>query len=221
MGSIKPRTSFGEALFGGIKQRVMALLFGQPARAFHGNELMRLTSSGKGALQRELGRLTESGLVSVTQVGNQKRYQANPASPIFDELCSIVLKTFGLADVLRQALMPLDSKIEVAFVYGSVAKRTDTTDSDIDLLVVSDTVGYGDLIAALGVSETKLGRKISPTLYTAADLQRRRADGNSFILRILEQPKLFVIGEAHELGEPGKSGQDRVAEQRTPGPGGV
>jgi predicted nucleotidyltransferase len=221
MGPIKPRTSLGEALFGGVKQRVMALLFGQPTRAFHGNELMRLIGSGKGALQRELRRLTESGLVSVTKVGNQKRYQASPNSPIFDELCRIVLKTFGLADVLCQALLPLETQIKIAFVYGSVAKRTDTSESDIDLLVVSDTLGYGDLIGALEESETKLGRKINPTVYTTAEIARRRADGNSFILRILEQPKLFVIGEEHELGELGKSGEDRAAELGAPRPGGV
>ncbi len=221
MGPIKTPVSLSEALFAGIQQRVLALLFGQPNRSFHGNELMRLTGSGKGGLQRELRRLTGSGLVSVTTVGNQKRYQANPASPIFVDLCGIVRKTFGLADELREALLPLENRILLAFVYGSVAKQTDTAGSDIDLLVVSDTVSYEELLAALGERETRLGRKVSPTLYTAADLARRRADGNSFILRVLEQPKLFVIGGTHELGELGKSGKDRKTEGGAPGAGGI
>jgi len=222
MGLIKTPVSLSESLFGGVQQRVLALLFGQPNRTFHGNELMRLTTGdGKGGLQRVLQRLTESGLVSVTKVGNMKRYQANPASPIFDELCGIVRKTFGLADVLREALLPLQSRIEIAFIYGSVAKRTDTTDSDIDLLVVSDTLSYGELLAALADSETRLGRKISPSLHRAVELARGRADGNNFILRVLEQPKLLVIGGAHELEKLGEPGEDRKPEGGTPGAGGV
>lgn len=221
MGLMRTPVSLSEALFAGVQQRVLGLLFGQPDQAFHGNEIMKLTGSGKGGLQRELRRLTESGLVQVTKVGNQKRYQANPAAPIFGELCGIVQKTFGLADELRKALLPLARQIELAFVYGSVAKRTDTARSDIDLLVVSDTVSYQDLLAALEESETRLGRKINPALYTAADLARRRAEGNNFILRLLEQPKLFLIGGPHELGEPGKPGEDRKAESGAPGTDGV
>lgn len=221
MGLTGTRTGLSEALFAKGQRQVLSLLFGQPNRSFHGNELMRLTESGKGGLQRELRRLTESGLVSVTQVGNQKRYQANPASPIFDELCGIVRKTFGLADVLRETLSPMESRIFLAFVYGSVAKQTDAADSDIDLLVVSDTVSYGELLVALGESETRLGRKISPTLYTAAELARRRAESNSFILRVLEQPKLFLIGGTHELGEPGKSRDDRKIESGAAGADGT
>lgn len=182
---------------------------------------MRLAGSGKGGLQRELRRLTDSGLVSVTDVGNQKRYQANKASPIFDELCAIVQKTFGLTDILRAALLPLENRIVLAFVYGSVAKETDTARSDIDLLVVSDSLSYQELLAALGDSEPRLGRKINPTLYTAADLARRRAAGNSFVLRVLDQPKLFLIGEAHDLGAIGKPGEDRKTESGTREPSGV
>ena len=221
MGLTKTTVSLSEALFTGVQQRVLALLFGQPNRSFHVNELMRLTGSGKGGLQRELRRLTEPGLVSVTNVGNQKRYQANQASPIFDELCAIVQKTFGLADVLRAALLPLEDRIVLAFVYGSVAKQIDTAHSDIDLLIVSDTLSYQDLLAALGESESHLGRKINPTIYTVADLARRRAADNGFIQRVLEQPKVFLIGGTHELGELGKPGEDRKAEGGAAGSSGV
>ena len=221
MGLTKTNIGLSEALFTGVQQRVLALLFGQPDRSFHVNELMRLASSGKGGLQRELRRLTEPGLVSVTEVGNQKRYQANQASPIFDELCAIVRKTFGLARVLRTALQPLEDRIVLAFVYGSVAKQADTVHSDIDLLVVSDVLSYQDLLAMLGESESRLGRKINPTIYTVADLARRRTEDNSFIRRVLEQPKVFLIGGTHELGELGKSGEDRKAESGATSSSGV
>ena len=196
MGLTETNISLSDALFNGVQQRVLALLFGQPDRSFHVNELMRLANSGKGALQRELRRLTEPGLVSVTAVGNQKRYQANQSSPIFDELYAIVQKTFGLADVLRRALQPLEDRIVLAFVYGSVAKQADTVHSDIDLLVVSDILSYQDLLASLAESESHLGRKINPAIYTVADLARRRAEDSSFIRRVLEQPKVFLIGGA-------------------------
>ena len=221
MGPKKTTVNLSEALFAGVQQRVLALLFGQPSRSFHFNELMRLAGSGKGGLQRELRRLTEPGLVSVTTVGNQKRYQANPASPIFDELCAIVQKTFGLAEVLRAALQPLEDRIALAFVYGSVAKQTDTAHSDIDLLVVSDTLSYQDLLAALEESESRLGRKINPLIYTDAELARRRTADSSFVQRVLEQPKVFLIGGTDELGQLGKPGEDRKTEGGAAGAGGV
>lgn len=127
-----PRISFSDALFSGTKQRVLGILYGQPARSFYANELISLAASGSGAVQRELATLTNSGLVTVKAVGNQKHYQANPDSPIFTELCAIVQKTTGLADPLREALDPMTSQISAAFVYGSVAKKTDTAGSDFD-----------------------------------------------------------------------------------------
>src|SRR3546814_4524526 len=124
--------SFRSALFSGTKQRVLGILYGQPDRSFYANELIGLAVSGSGAVQRELATLASSGLVTVKSVGNQKHYQANPESPIFTELCSIVQKTVGLADPLRKALQPMSSQITAAFVYGSVAKKTDTAGSDIE-----------------------------------------------------------------------------------------
>ena len=199
MGPSSPPTGLSDALFSGVQQRVLGLIFGQPGRSYHGNELVKLAGSGKGALQRELRRLAESGLVTVASVGNQKRYQANPGSPLFNELCAIVEKTFGLAGPLRRALAPLAAKITVAFIYGSVAKRTDSAQSDVDLLVVSDSVTYQDVFRALQECESKLGRKINPTLYTTKELARRRAQGNSFVKSVLAQQKIFLIGSNLDL----------------------
>jgi len=191
--------SLADALFSGLQQRLLAVLFGQPDRSFYGNELLRLTGTGRGALQRELEKLVSAELVTVTAIGNQKHYQANPASPIFAELRGIVLKTVGLADVLRTALNPVADRIRMAFVFGSVAKGTDTATSDIDLMVVTDALSYADLFEGLATAEQVLGRKVSPTLYTPAALAEKARTENSFVVRVLAQPKIFLIGAEDEL----------------------
>ena len=194
------RASLGDVLFSGVQQRVLRVLFGMPDKSFYRNELMRLAGSGKGALQRELDRLEESGLVTVRPVGNQKHYQANRDAPIFEELRGIVVKTFGVADVLRKALLPLEKEITAAFLFGSIAKKSDTSASDIDVFVVSDKLGYQDLIKALLPAEAALGRKINPTIHSKAELARKRKARASFVVRVLEQPKIFLIGSERDLG---------------------
>ncbi|MHB8255380.1 MAG: nucleotidyltransferase domain-containing protein, partial [Acidiferrobacter sp.] len=175
-------------------------LFGQPERSFFATELIKLVAGGSGAVQRELARLAQSGLVTVTRMGTQRHYQANPRSPIFAELCAITQKTVGLALPLREALAPLAQRITAAFVFGSVAKRRDTAASDIDVLVLSDTVDYADIFAALQSVEVKLGRTINPTVYKPADWRRKRASGNAFVVKVGAQPKLFLIGAEADLG---------------------
>jgi len=188
-----------DALFSGTQQRVLAFLFGQPERSFYATELIGLVGAGSGAVQREMAKLAHSGLVTVTRVGNQKHYQANPASPIFAELCAVAQKTVGLAEPLREALAPLASRIEAAFVFGSVAKRRDTAVSDIDVLVLSDSVDYADVFGALQGVEFRLARRINPTVYTTDEWRRKRKAGNSFVVRVLKQPKVFLLGSEDEL----------------------
>jgi len=192
-------TSLSAALFSNTQQRVLAFLFGQPERSFFATELIGLAGGGSGAVQRELKRLAESGLAMVTRVGNQKHYQANPQSPIFFELCGIVQKTVGLAEPLREALMPFSRHITAAFVYGSVAKRSDTAGSDIDLLVVSDSLNYADLFGALEEAATRLGRTVNPGIYTRQELARRVKQKNAFATRVLAQPKVWLIGGEDDL----------------------
>jgi predicted nucleotidyltransferase len=191
--------SLSDALFTGTQQRVLALLFGQPGRVFGVSELIQATGAGSGAVQREIARLAGSGLLAMEQIGNQKRYRANPDSPIHDELVAIVTKTFGLAAPLREALAPLADRIELAFVYGSVAKRSDTATSDIDLLIVSDRLTYADVVAALYPLTERLGREVNPTLYSRAELRKRLDAGNAFVERVMAQPKLWVIGGEDDL----------------------
>ncbi|MBU1187590.1 MAG: nucleotidyltransferase domain-containing protein [Gammaproteobacteria bacterium] len=191
--------ALADALFTKVQQRVLGLLFGNPERSFYANEIIALAQSGTGAVQRELARLQSSGLVTVQQIGRQKHYQANRASPVFEELRGLVMKTVGLADVLRAALAPLRDRIVAAFVFGSVAKGQDSAASDIDLMVVSDALSYADLFAALEPAVESLGRPVNPTVYTRAELKRRIDEDNAFIGRVLAQNKIWVIGSIDDI----------------------
>lgn len=191
--------SLSDALFTATQRRVLGCLFGQPGRSYNVSELIQNTGAGSGAVQRELARLAGSGLLRVEQVGKQKRYSANPDAPIHDELVAIVRKTFGLADPLREALTPLADRIRAAFVYGSVAKGTDVASSDIDLMLVSDDLAYPDVMGALHPVIERLGREVNPTLYTQTELRQRLDSGNSFVTRVLQQPRIWLIGGEHEF----------------------
>jgi predicted nucleotidyltransferase len=193
------RTSLAGALFSGTQQRVLGLLFGQPDRSFYATELINLAGVGSGAVQRELARLSQSGLVTVKPVGNQKHYQANADSPIYEELCSLVRKTVGMAEPLRAALAPLAAHIKVAFVYGSIAKQQDTARSDIDLLLVSDSLTYGDAILALQDLSAQLGREVNPNIFTPQDFAKRLREGGAFVSRVMAQPKIWLIGGPDDL----------------------
>ena len=164
-----------------------------------GSEIIALAHSGSGAVQRELARLEHAGLVTVRRVGRQKHYQANSQSPLYKELRSIVQKTVGLLDPLRRALQPLASRIHAAFVYGSVASHQDTAQSDIDLLIVSDDLTHGDVFDALESVGHVLGRRVNPTIYTHDDFQARLHRRNAFLARVLQRPKLWLIGSDHDL----------------------
>lgn len=187
------------ALFPKVRQRVLAVLFGNPGRSFYANEVIALAQSGTGAVQRELAALSDAGLLTVTKQGNQKHYQANANAPVFAELRGLVLKTMGLADVLKAALAPLAQQIDLAFVYGSVAKQQDTAQSDIDVMIVSASLGYGEVFGALEVAAATLGRKVNPTLYAPTEIAKRISMDNSFVTRVLQQPKIWLIGAEEQL----------------------
>lgn len=215
MGNAQP-VSISDVLFSGGQRRVLGLLFGQPDRSFYANEIAKLANTGRGALQRELERLTASGLVVMTPIGRQRHYQANRNSPIFNELRGIVLKTFGLADVLREALAASAQPVRCAFIYGSVAKGTDTASSDIDVMIVADGLTYSDVFETLAKTEEVLGRKVNPTLYTPEDFAEKVRGDNHFVTRVLDQPKIMLIGNDNDIasGSPAESGEDRQAQGR-------
>jgi len=188
-----------DALFSKVQQRVLGLLFVNADRSFYTNEIVRFVDSGIGVVQRELEKLAQSGLVTIKKIGNQKHYQANPDAPIFAELRGIMLKTVGLADILRLALLPLSDNIQAAFIYGSIAKGSDTAKSDIDVLIIGTELAYADVYAALSAHESNLGRPVNPSIYSMQELQRKLAEDNAFVSRVLEQPKIFLIGSDNDL----------------------
>jgi len=197
-GRADASTSLADALFTTTQQRVLALLFGQPFRSYFASELIELAGSGSGAVQRELKRLSSSGLLTVKRIGKQKHYQANPDCPVFNELCALVRKTVAMVAPIREALAPLATKIARALIYGSVVKGTDTASSDIDLLIVADDLTLEALYSALAPVEESLDRKISPTLYTRQEFDDRRAAGNPFLTRVLNGEHLVLIGIADD-----------------------
>lgn len=187
-------SAVASALFTPVQLRVLGLLFGQPARRFQSAELIRLAEGGTGAVHRQLQRLADAGLVTVTREGNQKYYQSSTNAPVFAELHGLIVKTVGIVDPLRAALDPIADQIHLAFVFGSVAKGRERADSDLDLLVVADDLAYTDVYSALATAERALGRTINPTVFTRREWINKRAKHDSFAARIGSQPRLFVIG---------------------------
>lgn len=189
-----------DALFTTTQQKVLGLLFGKPDQSFYANEIARWAQVGKGSLMRELDRLQQAGILLLTRQGNQTHYQANRECPIYPELLGIVRKTFGIADPLRQALAPFEGQLQWAFVYGSIAKDQANASSDIDLMLIGEDLHYSQVMERLLPMEEQLGRPINPTLYNPHDWAARLAAGNSFVVRVLQQDKINLIG-----GNPGES----------------
>ncbi len=193
-----PSLLLSDALFSTTQQKVLGLLYGKPDESFYANEIARWAQVGKGSLMRELERMHKSGILLMTKQGNQTHYQANAACPIYAELLSIVRKTFGIAEQLRTALLPVAEKLVWAFVYGSIAKGNDHAGSDIDLMLIGENISYTEAMELLLPVEEHLGRTINPTLYTLSDWQTKKASGNSFVTRVNKQEKIDLFGRKPE-----------------------
>lgn len=188
--------SLADALFTTTQQRVLGALYGQPQRTFTVTELIASTGAGSGAVQRELAKLVASGLLTVRPVGNQKHYQANPAAPIHAELVGIMRKTVGLADILRDALDPLASRIKRAFVFGSLARGEAGPRSDVDLMVIGDA-SFAEVVEAVYPLHERLGREVNPVVLTAGEFSARAKDPG-FIARVVSGPRIMLIGSADD-----------------------
>ena len=197
-------TSIGDALFTKTQQKVLGLLFGKSDESFYTNEIMRRVAMGRGTVSRELERLVGADLISLTREGNQNHYQANANNPVFQELVNIVKKSFGVADEIKEGLKPLDDNIELAFIYGSVSKGSETKSSDIDLMLIGNDLSYGLVVEVLTPLEESLHRAINPTIYEMKDLLSKLESGNSFITRVMEQPKIMIKGSEDDIRAIGK-----------------
>jgi len=204
--SSSPRPQLVEILFGAYRRQVLGLLLLRPDETFYVREIARLTGISAGSLHRELKLLTEAGLLLRTTAGNQVRYQANRDCPIFDEMAGIFRKTAGLADVLRDLLEPMQRKIALALIFGSMAKGEAGAASDIDLLVVG-SVPFASVVEACHAGSQRLGREVNPVVMTRAAFRKKRQDGDRFVSRIAREPRIILIGDESEFG---KLAEDRA-----------
>jgi predicted nucleotidyltransferase len=200
-------TDLGTLFFGAYRRQVLALLLLHPDESFHLRELARVTNTQPGTLRRELAQLADAGVLSRERIGNLVRYKASIDCPIYDELRGILKKTAGVADILRDSLAPLADKIDVAFVYGSVASGTERRSSDIDVMVIG-TVSFEEVVQALHRGQEQLRREINPNVYGPAEFKKKAKEKGSFLARVLKDPKLFILGKEDDLR---KLGSDRKA----------
>jgi len=190
-----------DTLFGRTRGAVLSVLYGHIGEAFYLRQLARLTNITLGAVQRELRQLVDAGLVSRKTVGMQIFYTANQESPVFAEIKSLIIKTVGMHDVLLAALAPLRKKIIVAFVYGSVAQSSESTRSDVDLMIVG-TVDFGDVVEKIAEAQRILNREINPTVYSVKEFRKKVRE--NFLMTVLAGKKLFIIGDENVLAELGQ-----------------
>jgi len=199
MDSVSKRV--GDALFTRTRQRVLALLYGNPHTSYYLNEIVRWADVGRGSVKRVLDDFCAAGLITMTVKGNQTHYEANPSAPVFEDLLNLTRKTFGHADVIESALERLRKKIRIAFIYGSIAKKSETSRSDVDLMIVSDSLGYRDVVSALKRAETELGRPINPTLYNTREFLDRVREDRNFLRQVLSGPRIWIIGNDSAVDE--------------------
>lgn len=209
--STSPQPRLVELLFGAYRRRILSLLLLHPEQSFYFREIMRLAGVPSGSLHRELTALTAAGLLTRSVSGSQVRFQADRSCPLFEELAGIFRKTTGLADVLREALEPLGERVRIAFVFGSVAQGKERGTSDVDLMVLG-SIRFERVVESLMSVGERLQREINPVVMTPEEFRAQLKTRDRFVSRVAREPKLFIKGDAGELGEPA---QDR-ATQGTP-----
>jgi predicted nucleotidyltransferase len=184
-----------------VRKKILALLFGRPDEALYLREIVRAAGGGKGAVERELRSLVRAGILLREKRGNLTYYRTNPDCPIYPELHGLILKTAGLADIVRTALVEVRD-IRLAFVFGSMAQGTGDAKSDVDVLIVTDAP-FADISAALLPAQKRLGREITPTVYTPGEFQEKLRAKHHFLVRVLQEPKILLLGDLDELARMG------------------
>lgn len=195
-----PSNALSDVLFGQIRGRILALLYGWPDKAFYVRQIARHVKASAGTVRRELEKLAAVELIVRTQVGNMVFYQVNQHNPVFAEMRGLVNKTVGIFNVLSCALEPLSRRIAVAFVYGSVARQEERAGSDIDIMIIGE-IGLDDVLTRLSDAETTLGRTVNPTVYSMSEFRKKLEDGNHFLISVMAGQKVFLIGNGNELGK--------------------
>ena len=196
---MKTKAALSDLLFPNqYRRKVLGLLLMRPEQQIHLRELARVIGAAPGTLKKELDALCEAGLLRAERVGNQVRFCANTAHPVFLELQALIRKTIGLVDALRLSLAPLAGRIDAAFVFGSMASGTESAGSDIDLMVVGDA-GFAEIVDATYAAQATLGREINPKVMSASEWQAKKAERNAFLQDVLNKPRIMLIGDADAL----------------------
>jgi predicted nucleotidyltransferase len=210
-----------EALLGSkLRARLLGWLLTHPDERFYVRRLHAILGEDPTNVSRELARLAQMGILTCAVEGQQKYYQADRKCPVFGELRALVVKTAGLADVLREALRPLSSRIRVAFIYGSHAAGSANASSDVDVLAVGD-VSFAEVVDALAPAQERLRREVNPTVYGAKEFRRKVAAGHHFLKSVLAGPKILLVGDSDDLAglaeeRVGDGSQDESARDRRP-----
>jgi predicted nucleotidyltransferase len=205
LGTELEMVPLAEALFGRTRRAILGLLFSHPDESFYLRQMARLLGLGHGALQRELRGLAAAGILVRERNGQQILYRVNRFCPIYNDLSNLIAKTVGLADVLRAALAALGERIDLAFVYGSLAKGTSKAGSDVDIMVIG-FASFSEIVAALSPLQDTLRREISPSVYPPAEFRRKIRDGSHFVTTVLGEPKIMLMGDEDELERLAKAG---------------
>ena len=198
MSTIFNTDSLSATLFGKTRRAVLALLYSHVEEPFYLRQIARTAGVGLGAVQRELKKLSESGIIRRTVRGRQVYYQANPECPVYPELKGLVVKTVGVGDVLRAALVPLADRINVAFLFGSLVRGGERSSSDADVMIVGD-VTFAEVVSVLGRAQETVRREINPLVYPPEEFQFKLAADHHFLKKTLEGSKFFLIGDEYEL----------------------
>lgn len=211
----------GTALFGATRQAVLRLLFGHTDQRFYQRQIIRSIRLGSGTVQRELEQLVGAGILTRTVEGRQTYFQADRNCPVFDELRGLVRKTFGVAEVLQSGLAALAGKVQLAFIYGSMAAGSETTASDVDVMVVGEQVSMHDVVSVLAEAQRDLGREVNPSVYRTEEFCRKLAQGQHFLSSVVSGPRIFLIGDENELARlaqirMAQGAQDEPARDRRP-----
>lgn len=198
MGTLLENKSAASVLFGKTRLAILSLLLLQQERSFYVREIIELIGMGRGNVQRELNHLAEAGILTRKRIGNQVHYKANEASPIFPELKSLLVKTSGVADVIKDALLTLGHKVDFAFIFGSFAVGDFSSESDVDLMVVG-SAGFREVVSTLLSAQESLGREINPSVHSTKAFRRKLKEKEHFISDVIGKPKIMIIGNADDI----------------------
>jgi len=198
MGTITLNDQLTETLLGKTRRALLSILYGHADETFYLRQLVRVAGSGTGAVQRELKALAEAGIIKRIGKGRQVYYQANAQCSVYPELKSLIMKTAGMGDVLKMAMLPLAERIRTAFIYGSVARGSESRASDVDIFVVGD-VTSAEVVETLSPIQQTLNREINPSVYPVEEFRAKQSAGHHFIKSVLEEDKVFLIGDEHDL----------------------